>query len=228
VPLFSLLISGLIAVLIVPTASAQEDVPGDAPEDVPADEPTEAASYTLDPAQSVLWVRTFKDTALTHDHAIHATGWSGTILWDPEDATKCQVSIAVPVSGLVVDDPGVRQAAGIQADPPDEGDRRTIRDTMMGAEQLDIDGFPAITFTASKCSGTEGAVSVTGDLTVHGVTKAVTAAMNVSVEGGVFTADGGLDASHSDFGMTPFTFLLGAFANGEKLQFGVNVVGNPG
>ena len=196
-------------------------------------EPTEVGAdslgtYTLDTTQSVLWVRTFKDTALTHDHAIHATGWSGEVAWDPEDATRCSVTITVPVSGLVVDDAGVRQAAGIQADPPDEGDRKTIRETMMGADQLDASTFPAVTFAATRCSGVTGAVAVTGDLTVHGVTKTVTANMNVSLDGGVFSANGTLDASHTDFGMTPFTFLLGAFANGEKLQFGVNVVGNPG
>jgi polyisoprenoid-binding protein YceI len=185
----------------------------------------EATTYTLDPAASLLWVRTFKDTSLTHDHAVHATGWSGTVTWDPADVSQCAVNISVPVSGLVVDEPSVRQVAGITAEAPDEGDRVQVKETMLSADQLDAKKFSTVTFTSTSCSGDGESIQVSGTLTVHGVAKALTVPMTVSADGASFSASGSFKATHADFGMEPFSFLLGAFQNGPDLAFGINVKG---
>jgi polyisoprenoid-binding protein YceI len=43
-----------------------------------------------------------------------------------------------------------------------------------GGDFFDVAHFPTITFTSRKVSGGNGAYKVTGDLTLHGVTKEVT------------------------------------------------------
>jgi polyisoprenoid-binding protein YceI len=48
------------------------------------------------------------------------------------------------------------------------------RDThLKSADFLDVEKFPAITFVSKKITGGNGEYKVTGDLTIHGVTKEV-------------------------------------------------------
>ena len=53
------------------------------------------------PSGSTLLVIVLKDTStigsgFAHDHAIGATGWSGTVHWDSADPAACKVNITVP------------------------------------------------------------------------------------------------------------------------------------
>ena len=45
---------------------------------------------------------------------------------------------------------------------------------LKSADFLDVEKFPEITFVSKKIAGADGEWKVTGDLTIHGVTKSVT------------------------------------------------------
>jgi polyisoprenoid-binding protein YceI len=87
--------------------------------------------------------------------------------------------------------------------------------------------FPEITFRSSSVKAADGGYEVTGELTMHGVTKPVTLAL----KGGDKVAEfpkgfqrvglsGELILKRSDFGMDKMTGLLG-----DEVQIGVGVEG---
>lgn len=52
---------------------------------------------------------------------------------------------------------------------------------LKSADFLDVANYPSIAFNATRISGTSDALSIQGDLTIHGVTKPVT--LTASVDG---------------------------------------------
>ena len=176
-----------------------------------------------------LWAKVYKDPStvgagLSHDHAIKATGWSGTATWDPANVAGCKVSITLPVSGLDPDDPALRQTAGFQT-TLDEGQRAEIKGHIVGSSQLDAAKFPSITYTSSACAPNGTATNVTGTITIHGVGKSITVPLKVTADGTNFSAKGGFSIQQTDFGVTPFTALLGALKNQNKVDVILDVKG---
>lgn len=83
------------------------------------------------------------------------TGVSGTIWYDAEDPTKSRVEIAI--------------------DPSTIDTRNERRDKhLRSPDFFDVEKYPEMKFVSTKVAAAgEGKLSVTGDLTLHGVTKSV-------------------------------------------------------
>ncbi|MEP7002413.1 MAG: YceI family protein, partial [bacterium] len=79
---------------------------------------------------------------------------------------------------------------------------------LRSADFLDVDSFPELTFTSTRIAGTDAHFSMTGNLTIRGVTKLVT--LDVIYDGSGtdpwggerkgFSADGKID--RREFGLT--------------------------
>lgn len=81
------------------------------------------------------------------------------------------------VSGTVVFDPNAPEDARVEAhiDAASLHTRDEQRDGhLKSADFLDVEKYPEITFVSKKITGSDGEWKVTGDLTIHGVTKQVT------------------------------------------------------
>jgi polyisoprenoid-binding protein YceI len=120
----------------------------------------------------------------------------GSVLLDKADLTKSSISITLPLESL---DTGVAK----------------LDEALKGADFLDAAKYPTITFESTKVEKTrENSLKITGDLTVHGVTKPVTLDAKVNRIGifeipGVIKAQAaGFDATtvikRSDFGVTKY------------------------
>jgi polyisoprenoid-binding protein YceI len=89
-----------------------------------------------------------------------------------------------------------------------DNDRRDARIRQMGIES---DSYPTAAFTltapvdvpAEALTGATAQVSLTGDLTIHGVTKPVTIPAEARLADGVVEIVGSLTFPFADFGMTP-------------------------
>lgn len=188
-----------------------------------------ATTYKLDPAQGALYVVLKYDRSALmagHDHVIQASTFTGSVTWSATDPTACKVDIRFPVSALVVDPPGSRARAGFEGETSD-GDKKKIAENMWGKGQLDASSFPEISYQATKCEGTTGSVKVSGNLRIHGVSKAVTLTMNVTADGSAFAAKGSTNITHGMFGFSPFTAGLGMLKNDDNLKLVVDVKGRP-
>jgi polyisoprenoid-binding protein YceI len=226
----------LLALLaFAPSARAQD--PASDPAAEPAPEPVAAApaaDYKLNPAASTLYVVVLKDPSTfaagqAHDHTIGATGWSGTVHWDPSNANACKINITVPISGLKVDPPGYRAKAGIDPEEVSDSDKATITGNFSGKNQLDAANYPNITFQSTGCiQQTGNKYTVTGTMGMHGKTRPTTVSMNITADGTNFKASGRFDANHTDWGITPFSAVFGAVKNLNKLTFVIDVSGTKG
>jgi len=120
----------------------------------------------------------------------------GSVMLDQADLSRSSVSLALPLDGL---DTGVEK----------------LDEALKGPDFLDAAKFPTITFKSTRVEkkGEKG-LKVTGELSVHGITKSVTLDATVNKIGifeipGVIKAQAaGFDATavikRSDFGITKY------------------------
>lgn len=120
----------------------------------------------------------------------------GSVLLDKADLTKSSISVTLPVEGL---------------------DTRVAKldEALKGPDFLDAAQYPTITFKSTRIEKSgENGLKITGNLTLHGVTKPVTLDATVNKIGifeipGVIKAQtAGFDATtvikRSDFGVTKY------------------------
>jgi polyisoprenoid-binding protein YceI len=120
----------------------------------------------------------------------------GSVLLDKADLTKSSISVTLPVEGL---------------------DTRVAKldEALKSADFLDATKYPTITFKSTKVEKTgENSLKITGDLTVHGVTKPVTLDAKVNkigifeIPGTIKAQTAGFDATtvikRSDFGVAKY------------------------
>jgi polyisoprenoid-binding protein YceI len=86
------------------------------------------------------------------------SGLQGTVVYDPDDLSASSVDVTIDVNTLSTGD--ANRDAHVKS-----------------AEFLDVENYPTITFKSKKITKDGDGLKITGDLTVHGVTKEV--ALNV-------------------------------------------------
>jgi polyisoprenoid-binding protein YceI len=167
--------SAILAVLLVASCSPKGDstLMAEAPsaketfdkvaagvaQPAPSIEGIPAGEYTLDPEHSTFLFR------------VNHLSFSNFTLWYDKFEAKMTIDLANPSAATMEAkiDPA---SLTVHAPPKD------FLESLKGKDYLDAAGFPAITFksTAIKLTGPNTA-DVTGDLTLHGVTKPITLAM---------------------------------------------------
>ncbi|MFU8802170.1 MAG: YceI family protein [Bradymonadaceae bacterium] len=190
------------------------------------------ATYRLNDSNSLLYVLIDNDSGkllskMGHDHVVHATNWTGTLDYEPDDPSRTSVRIELPVAGLRADEEEIRKRVGYKGGIP-EGDRQKTQENMLKKDQLFAKRFPTITFTSTACDrGDEGTLQVRGRLTVRGKTRPVDLSMTLEQEEGGLRARGRFVATHADFGFKPFSAPFGALKNKEEITFVIDVLAMP-
>ncbi len=187
-----------------------------------------AAPYRIDERQSefvVLVSRAGVGSALAHDHVVRATRFSGSLDVDRE-LVALSAEIEVDARALEVDEPEQRAKYGLSGRLSEE-DRAEVRTTMLGEGQLDVERYPEIRFRASQIERAPEGFRLTGDLTLHGVTRRVSFPMQVREEGEALHGTGSLRFKQSDFGIEPYSVALGAIRNRDEVELRFGVVALP-
>jgi polyisoprenoid-binding protein YceI len=187
--------------------------------------------YRLDPGAGAIYVQVYKDpdtlaAGLSHDHVIVAKGWTGTVVWTPDDLSACSIDIRVPVNSLQNDAPEWRTRVGYDT-TLSESQRAEVRDHMIGSSQLDAARYPEISFRSTGCAKDGDRYTVTGALSVHGKSQTVTIRMKISGDGARFSASGTLKFKQSSFGFQPFSAMAGALKNRDEVKLVIEVSGKP-
>lgn len=105
----------------------------------------------------------------------------------------------------------------------------TNRDRIV-QRSLDVSAFPTATFTAQSITLPAGAdsgqlvtFSVPGQLTVHGVTKAVTANLQLRVSGATAQIAGTIATNMTDFGVSPPSIGFTTVQPAVTIEFSLNL-----
>ncbi len=183
-------------------------------------------TYTISQKDSRLYVQVYHDrdtiaSGFAHDHVIRAGKMVGEVSFDPQQPKACRLTLDVPARALVVDAPAMRRKVGYKK-MLDKGDRQTVRDHMLEDDQLDAAEHPTLQFSASDCqpiTGKQDLYNVHLAVTVRGKTKTKTVPVRIRARGGVLDAKSAFNMKHSDFGMKPYSALLGAVQVSQPIRF---------
>ena len=171
--------------------------------------PVKVAAGPIDVQHSKLTVFVYKGglfSALADNHVINAPIASGTVATTPSPA----IELVVNAADLVPLDPDL-----------DQSKRAEVRTRMLGAEVLDTSRFPTIKFvsTAIEPTGSDQ-WKVSGSLTIHGVTKAVT--FPVTRSGGRYRGETRI--RQTDFGIKPIRIAGGTVSVKDELKIEFDIL----
>lgn len=169
------------------------------------------ATYTIDPAHSSAQF-TIRHMMISNVRG-GFSGIKGTVEYDPADPAGSSIDVAI-----------------------DAGTIRTLDDQrdahLKSADFLDVEKYPTITFKSTRVTPAgEGELSVTGDLTIHGVTKPVILKVEGPTSEGKdpwgnirMGASGTTKIKRSDFGLTWNAALeTGGILVGDDLKIELEV-----
>jgi len=187
-----------------------------------------ALAEPLDPEKSELVVLVWKRgvaSAVGHDHAVRATRFGGSIT--QSDPKHVNVDVTVETASLMPDEPALRQKLHV-GPPVNEKDRKTIEEHLKAPDQLDVVTFPTIHFESRQSTLDEkGVGTVKGQLTLHGVTREVECPVTVTRSESRLRGSARLRITLSDYGVQPFSTLLGMLGNRDVVELVVELVSRP-
>ncbi len=166
---------------------------------------------TLGPGDGKITVYTKREgmaARIGHDLTNVAPRWSAEVTVDPDDITKSSVTATVEPELDVVSGQG-------GATPLSDKDRADIRKTIT---QKILTRPISFRSTSVESSG-DGQFTVNGDLSVNGTTRPLRLELTQSGD----SVSGKASLRQSDFGIKPYSAMLGALKVADAIEIGVDV-----
>jgi polyisoprenoid-binding protein YceI len=161
----------------------------------------------IDAAASKVTIHVYKSgffSAFADNHVITAPTASGTL-----DMQKRSVELSFRARDMKVVDPNASEST-----------RNEVEQRMLSAQVLDAQHFPEIRFASTKIKPQDAFhYLVRGDLTLHGVTRAV----EMTVAGGE-RYSGTIKLKQTDFGITPIKIGGGAVKVKDEIEVTFEIV----
>lgn len=147
------------------------------PKDAPA-APAEGTVYTFTPVTKV----EFEGSKVTGSHTGGFNTVSGSVTVPDEDLTKAVINATIDMKSTHSDNEGLTKH-------------------LLSADFFEADTHPESTFVSTAIAQDGATYSVTGDLTLHGVTKSITFPATLALADGKVTANAEFDINRKDFGI---------------------------
>lgn len=199
--------------------------------------PDSASVYVIDAARSRLLVYAYRDGALKrmgHDHVIASHDLAGFVRQDPSGGAQVSFTgdLYLPLAGLTVDEPALREQAGFETEPSEE-DRVGTRGNMQ--KSLEAAVYPFVSASLSTPGLSSSALAsaitietvITVELNLHGVVRQLTVPVTAELKAGTLTASGKFEVTQSDFGIQPFSVLGGALAVRDTVDVSFEIFADP-
>jgi polyisoprenoid-binding protein YceI len=185
--------------------------------------PQTTVRYLIEGRRSTFKVRAFAAgllSALGHNPTIAIPDFEGEVVFNPDAVEQSSLKMVIHAASLAV------------ADDIRERDRMEINRTMQ-QEVLESDSFPEIVYECSQMSVTktgEGqyAVTLNGELTLHGVTRRHTASACISAIGETLRASGDLCIRQSDYEIRPVSAVGGTIKLKDELKLSFDIYARKG
>jgi hypothetical protein len=206
--------------------------------------PAGAADWRVDADRSTFAVLTHRAglaSGLAHDHLVVARGATVTVAFDPAAPESAQLAFSAPVLSLDVDPsaergrlgPRLRELGALDRDLPavEEDDRAKVRKAMLAPGQLHVERYPRVeaALAGLERRGGEGARVALGwnarvRVTVHGKTVEKAVPARWEVQDGTLTAEALGEFRFTEFGIEPYSAMLGAVQNADAFHVYVSLV----
>lgn len=176
------------------------------------------AQYHLVPGQSLVTVLVRRGGALArlgHDHVVASHALTGDV-----SLGRRRARLTIPLDSLTVDEPALRQAAGLDPTVSGEAIQGTRRN--MQAHVLQTTHYPQVTVQVQCERDAFRHCHVEVDL--HGTRHAYLIPMAVEVTSDRLQASGFLVLKQSDYGIVPFSVLGGALRVEDPVEISFRIV----
>ena len=144
---------------------------------------------------------------LAHDLTLRATRWSGTLNVD-DNPSQCSATLTIDPTSLEI----VEARGGVKG--LSDKDRRDI-DKNINEKVLETSKHRELKFESTSVSGSPPNLNAAGNMTIKGTTRPVNVALNVN--GTTVTAKTAI--SQKDFGIKPFSAMMGAIKLRDDVEF---------
>jgi polyisoprenoid-binding protein YceI len=169
-------------------------------------------THNIGPNDGKVLVNVYKDgvaAKMGHDLTLQAGSWSGKADINPDDPSSSSVSVSIDADSLEV----LEGKGG--AKPLSEGDKQDIKKNI--GKTL---GRGQISFESTEVSGNPPRLQLKGNLTINGQSRPVTLDLNVDDNGHV---TGTTSFRQTDFGLKPFSAMLGALKVKDNVDVSIDV-----
>ena len=181
---------------------------------------TSPARFRLDPTQSRFIVHADR-TGLAwfkgHSHRIAARDFSGVAELDLTSVNPASLEMTVRAASLE------------ETDPAFTPEQKKIINKEVNDLVLETAKYPDITFKSTDVKGSlisgRFNVRITGDLTLHGITKQIVIPATVTVSGDSFRAVGEFEIDRKDFKVNATEAFHGFVKVKHRLKFEFDIVG---
>jgi len=177
------------------------------------------ATYRIDASQSRFMVHAHRGGFLWfkgHDHFVKVDQFSGDVQLTPTAISPASLTMTIDATSL--------GETGADFTP----EQKQIIKKELNEIVLETAKYPQITFRSTdvtaKPDGTQFGVRITGDITLHGVTRPIVIPATVSVEGDNLRSKGEFTLNRKDFGVKATTAGHGTVRVRHKLTFTFDIV----
>ncbi len=149
---------------------------------------------------------------LAHDLVLTATRWNGSLNVDADNPAASSADLTIDARSIEI----VEAVGGVMS--LSDKDRKKIAKNMED-DVLLSNKFPTLTFVSSSVAGAEPNFTAAGTMTIVGTSRPVNVAINVN--GTTVTAKATI--SQKDFGIKPFSAMMGAIKLRDDVDFELTV-----
>lgn len=190
----------------------------------------DAEVYHIVPAESQLRIRVWRSGPLAelgHNHVIVTSDIEGRI-WLHDRLADSGFELKVPIASLAVDRPQDRAEEGKDFEGElSDGARQGTRRHMLGKKALDAAQYPQISLRSIAVAGPPWYPRITVRISLHGVSRDYVVPTAIVRQSDRLIATGGLRIRQSDFGITPYSVLVGGLRVADTIAVSFHFVAVP-
>ncbi len=160
-------------------------------------------------------------TGFGHQHGVEANLLASRLILGAEENAG---TLVFDMTSFKADTARARQYVGLSG-TTDESTKKQVTDNMLGSSVLNAKRFPTASFevTSARPTGQTGSqglptYELTGQFTLHGVTRPLRILANVEQARGWLHLRGAFAIKQSDYGITPFSKAFGAIGVANELK----------
>ena len=153
-----------------------------------------------------------------HDHLVAVRDFTGEAVLDPDSVANSSLQITAKTASM-------EETSSVFTAPQKQIINKELREIVLLPDQ-----YPDIIFKSTAVSGKSTApgqydLKITGNLTLHGVTRPVTIPTKVTVTGNDLRAQGEFSISRDDFNVKATSAFHGLVRVRDKVKFEFDIVG---
>ena len=193
--------------------------------------PVGAQDYKLVAEESLLQILVYRGGAMArlgHNHVIASHQLAGNV-YLTADPTQTRFDISFPVDELTVDEPAMRESAGVDFPPGvPQSARDGTRVNMMSAALLDGANYPLVRLRATAVAASGDGYDVDVEITLKDQLFHARVPMQVKRRDDAITASGEFPLKQSELGLKPFSAAMGALLVIDEMRVRFEVTAREG